>query len=372
MNIVHVVDSMEMGGAEKLTALFCRMQRERGHVASVHCLYTKGVLGDQLEADGIEVMVHGPRSFFALMWSLYAGFRKSIPDVVHCHNATAAIIAALPARRAGVRTVIATRHGLVSRPYQLRQGLKFAVASIWCDWIVGVCKQTRTNLLAAPFAARRKIIHVYNGAAPASRSSAPQQKDGFTLLCVGRLAPPKDHANLLRSFAIVHERHPRTKLWIVGDGPLHSALRQMADSLGLNESVTFWGEKTDVSPFLRGADLLVMSSVTEGLPLSLLEAMSVGLPAVVTDVGGMGEVARLVGTMRTVPPSDPTRMADALCDAITHRDNLGQLGSDVRNCYEQNFTPGRMVDQYMRLYGAVSGAEESPARAYVPTAQELR
>jgi glycosyltransferase involved in cell wall biosynthesis len=350
LNIAHVVDSMEMGGAEKLTATLCRLQRDRGHTASVHCLYGVGVLGEELRAEGFEVILHHPSAFFHLMRGLYRSFRRSRPDVVHCHNATAAIIAAFPARRAGVKTVIVTRHGLVKPPYQIRRELKFALASRWCDWIVAVCEGTRTNLLAAPFAARDRIIHIYNGACPADVRAVPRAKRGFTLLYVGRLAPLKDHATLLRAVALTRSDHPDVQLWIVGDGPLQLSLRKLTHELGLKDSVTFFGEQPDVSPFMLAADLFVSSSVTEGLPVSLLEAMSVGLPAVVTDVGGMGEIARLSAAVTLVPSSDPQGMAAALSDAIARRQELPKLGQLASFCYEQYFRPERMLDDYMSLY----------------------
>jgi glycosyltransferase involved in cell wall biosynthesis len=341
---------MEMGGAEKLTATLCRLQRDLGHTASVHCLYRLGVLGEELRAEGFEVILHYRRSFFLLMRSLYRAFRRTRPDVVHCHNATAAIFAAFPARLAGVKTVIVTRHGLVKPPYQLRRELKFALASRWCDWIVGVCESTRTNLQAAPFAARERIIHIYNGAWPADIRAIPRPKNGFTLLYVGRLAPLKDHATLLRAVAITRTHHPDVQLWIVGDGPQEFSLRKLTDELGLNECVTFFGEQPDVSPFMLAADLFVSSSVTEGLPVSLLEAMSVGLPAVVTDVGGMGEIARLSGAVTLVPSSDPEGMARALCEAVVRRQELPKMGQLASHCYEKYFRPERMLDDYMGLY----------------------
>ena len=350
LRIAHVADSMEMGGAEKLTATMCRLQRDRGHIASVHCLYQVGVLGEVLQSEGFEVVLHRPSSFFHLVRSLYRTFRNSPPDVVHCHNATAAILAAVPARAAGVKSIIATRHGLVKPPYQLRRELKFALASRWCDWIVGVCEGTRTNLLAAPFAARDKIIHIYNGALPADIRAVPRPKTGFTLLHVGRLAPTKDHATLLRAFALTSTHYPDLQLWMVGDGPLESSLRDLSKELGLTDCVTFFGEQADVSPFLLGADLFVISSITEGLPVSLLEAMSAGLPAVVTDVGGMGEIARLSGAVTLVPSSDPKRLAGALCDAVARRQELPKMGRLASYCYEQYFKPERMLDEYMSLY----------------------
>jgi glycosyltransferase involved in cell wall biosynthesis len=350
LRIAHVGDSMEMGGAEKLTATLCRLQRDRGHTPSVHCLFRLGVIGEQLRSEGFEVTLHPPCSFFLLMRSLYRAFRRSAPDVVHCHNATAAIFAALPARLAGVKTVIATRHGLVKPPYQIRRELKFAIASRWCDWIVGVCEGTRTNLRAAPFAARDKIIHIYNGAWPANDRAVPRPKNGFTLLYVGRLAPLKDHVTLLRAIALTRSHHPEVQLWIVGDGPRETSLRKLTDELGLNECVTFFGAQADISPFMLSADLFVSSSVTEGLPVSLLEAMSVGLPALVTDVGGMSEVARLSGAVTLVPASDPEGMARALCHAIARRQELPEIGKLASRCYEQYFRPERMLDEYMHLY----------------------
>ncbi len=350
LRIAHVGDSMEMGGAEKLTATLCRLQRDRGHTPSVHCLYRLGVLGEELRAEGFEVVLHHPSTFLHLVRSLYGSFRRSRPDVVHCHNATAAIMAALPARLAGVKRVIATRHGLVKPPYQIRRELKFALASHLCDWIVGVCEGTRTNLLAAPFAARDRIIHIYNGAWPANTKAVPQPKKGFTLVHVGRLVPLKDHATLLQAVALTRRHHPDVQLWIVGGGPLESSLKQLASELGLNGCVAFFAEQADVSPFLLAADLFVSSSVTEGLPVSLLEAMSVGLPAVVTDVGGMGEIARLSGAVTLVPSSDPEGMAAALCYAVARRQELPRMSQLASDCYEKYFRPERMLDDYMSLY----------------------
>jgi glycosyltransferase involved in cell wall biosynthesis len=354
VNIAHVTDSMEMGGAEKLTAVFCRLQRDRGHHAAVHCLFSVGVLGDELRNEGFDVTLHRPPSFVGLMRSLYRDFKSSTPDVVHFHNATAAIVGALPARLAGVKTVIATRHGLVAPPYQLRRELKFALASRWCDWIVGVCEGTRTNLLRAPFADGGKIIHIYNGASPANIETIPQPKSGFTLLHVGRMVPAKDHATLLRAVALARPRIPDMRLWIVGDGPLAPALRTLSGDLGLGECVTFFGERNDVSSFLAAADLFVMPSVSEGLPVSLLEAMSAGLPAVVTDVGGMGEIARLSGAATLVPCSDPQALSEVLCRTAERRNELAKIGQLARRCYQERFTPERMLDDYMRLYTTVA------------------
>jgi glycosyltransferase involved in cell wall biosynthesis len=354
MKIAHVNDCLDMGGSEKLTTILCRLQRALGHSASVHCLYSIGVLGRELQVEGMDVVLHGPSSPIRLMRSLYRSFKSRTPDVVHCHNSTATVLGALPARLAGVKTIVATRHSLVQPPYQLQSELRFAVASRWCDWIVGVCESTQRNLAAAPLAARGKIVHIYNGASAANPDAVPRAKSGYTLLHVGRLVPEKDQATLLHAVAIARPHIPDVHLWIIGDGPLGTDLRKLSSDLGLNDRVTFFGAQNDISQFLVAADLFVMSSKTEGLPLALLEAMSVGLPAVITDVGGMSEIALLSHAAVRVPTSDPEALAIALCDAAANRDEPSEAGKSALHCYQQYFTPELMVNNYLRLYNSPS------------------
>jgi len=351
MRIVHIVDSMEIGGAETIIALLCRLQRTQGHRPSVYCLYEIGAVGKRLEAEGFEVTLHFRSTVTGLMGSLYRAFKRSKPDVAHCHNATAAIIGAIPARVAGVKSVVVTRHGLVAPPYSLRRELKFAIASRFCDWVIAVCEEARLNLLAAPFASRNKIVRVYNGGnLVTTNGTIPAPKIGFTLLNVGRLSPPKDQESLLRAFAIAKGSVPGLQLWIVGDGPLRPKLQELARDLGVDAATRFFGEQADVGPFYRAADLFVMSSVSEGLPMSLLESMSAGLPSVVTDVGGMREVSHLTESVMSVPASDYRALGNAIRMAAENRFGFAQLRRSAHQCYEQNFTLERMASHYIRLY----------------------
>ena len=141
----------------------------------------------------------------------------------------------------------------------------------------------------------RKIVRVYNGAAPLKRAAKQDwpPKSGFTLVYVGRLEPVKNHALLLHAFRAALASMPDLRLWMVGDGSERPAMERLAAELGIAEQVTFWGQQLDVTPFFSAADAFIMSSKSEGLPVSLLQAFSLGLPAIVTDVGGMAEVVRL-------------------------------------------------------------------------------
>ncbi len=117
---------------------------------------------------------------------------------------------------------------------------------------------------------------------------------------VGRLAAVKNHPLLLRAFSAAIEKRPDLRLWMVGDGPERGALEALTAELGVAGQVKFWGQQLDVAPFFSAADAFIMSSRSEGLPMSLLQAFSLGVPAIVTDVGGMAEVVRLAQAGMTV------------------------------------------------------------------------
>ena len=225
------------------------------------------------------------------------------------------------------------------------------MASRFCDWVVAVCDKARRNLLVAPFSARKKIIRIYNGAAEmcTSGESSPPNKD-FTLLHVGRLTAIKDQESLLRAFASAKQYFPDLQLWIVGDGPLRPRLEKITRELCIESTTHFFGEQLEVAPFYLNADLFVMSSLSEGLPMSLLEAMSTGLPSIVTDVGGMREVGHLSKSSILVPPSNYEALAAAICKVVGDRSAHIPLKRAARDCYERYFTLSTMAEEYLRLY----------------------
>jgi glycosyltransferase involved in cell wall biosynthesis len=230
--------------------------------------------------------------------------------------------------------------------------LKYAFAARFCDWVVGICDATANNLRSMHSAPIRKIVRVYNGVAPLKRVTKEDwpPKTGFTLVYVGRLAAVKNHALLLRAFHAGLSSMPGLRLWMVGDGSERERLERLAAELGIGEQVTFWGQQLDVAPFFSAADAFIMSSKSEGLPISLLQAFSLGLPAIVTDVGGMAEVVRPAQAGYTVSVTDPTEMAAAILGLAGNNAEREQFSSNAKEAYRTRFTLQTMVDAYMDLY----------------------
>jgi len=359
MKIVHVVYSLEMGGAEVLVAQLARIQRANGHDVSL-CAYSKlGPLGEALSAEGFSIYIPGEAHPARTMLRYLRHFRSMRPDVVHCHNPAPTLQAALPARLAGAKCVLATRHSLVAPPYDRNAEIKFNLIARFCNWVVGICDVTCENLRGTPLAQRSKITRVYNGTSPIepippeSQSAADPSTTHFTLLFVGRLATIKELATLLRATALAAQTLPNLRVWLVGDGPARASLEALATELNLIARVRFFGQRLDTAAFFSAADCFVMSSVSEGLPMSLLQAMSIGLPAITTDVGGMAEVLRLSQSGFLVPVGDAPAYAQAILKLATDPALRQQLSINALTAYHHHFTLEPMDAAYMALYHRV-------------------
>src|SRR5262249_56693583 len=164
--IAHVIDSLEIGGAETVVAALSRSHAAAGHRVEVHCLMARGPLAAELEQQ-VPVFVHGSPASQGSARTLFNTFRRSRPDVVHCHNKTATVRAAASARLAGAGAVVSTRHGMIPLPFRLRRELKFWITvAFFCDRVVAVCDVARRNMMMGARPAADKVVMIRNGAFP--------------------------------------------------------------------------------------------------------------------------------------------------------------------------------------------------------------
>ena len=177
----------------------------------------------------------------------------------------------------------------------------------------------------------------------------PQEAGTCVIGCTARLHRKNDHPTLLRAFAAVSQRRPEARLLLVGRGPEEANLRACASSLGVAARVQFVGEQEDVVPYLHRMDVYVQSSVAEGMPNSVLEAMACGLPVVATSVGGTTEVVLDGETGRLVPPGDPAAMADAMLKLLEEGRLAKAWGRAGRARVESHFGEGLMLQRMEEL-----------------------
>ena len=170
------------------------------------------------------------------------------------------------------------------------------------------------------------------------------------IVTTARLTLQKDHATLIGALPAVLARHPACRLWLIGAGPQELMLKEQAAALGVADVVSFMGYRADVSDLLAAADLFVLPSRFEGLPLALLEAMAHGLPVVATRVGGTDEVLIDGVTGRLVGPGDSDALAAAIDDVLGDPDHARALGLNGQARFIDAFTASRMADETARLF----------------------
>ena len=366
IRIVHVVHSLAVGGLENgVVNLVNRSPAGIRH--TVVCMTVTGAFASRLGAD-VEVQAlgkasgHDPRTFLRLVHLL----RRLRPHVVHSRN-WATFDAVLAARLARVPTVIHGEHGRdMTDPegrIRRRNWLRRASAPL-VDRFVAVSEDLRRWLVDDVGLPRPKVVTIHNGVdtvrfAPADSTAARialgLSPDTLVVGTVGRLDPVKGHATLVRAFAAVVRRVPAV-LVIVGDGPCRLELERLVVALGIARHVRLLGERADVPAVLDAVDLFVLPSFAEGLSNTLLEAMAMGLPVVVTRVGGNAELVEDGANGTHVPRHDPEALAAAMATYLEDANLRAVHGKSSRLRAVERFSLERMVAAYTALYRDVTGA----------------
>ena len=170
------------------------------------------------------------------------------------------------------------------------------------------------------------------------------------VLTVGRMTEQKGHHHLCHAMPAIVEGEPNARFLFVGDGPLEGNLRELARALGVEQHVRFLGRRDDVPDLLGAADLFVLPSLFEGLPLVVLEAMAAGLPVVGTCAGGTREAVVDGMTGRVVPPGDVAALVDAIADLLRHPVRARAWGRAGRAYFEREFHADRMAREASEIY----------------------
>ena len=361
-----MVESLEVGGLEKLLVEFARHHDRDRFAPACVALGKPGRLAADVVALGwrVDALDARPGLKPSAVLRLARLLRAGRVGIVHTHSEGPLLYGAAAATLARVPRVLHTRHhgpDLGSSPRQLRL---LTAATRWVDRVVCVAEDGARHCVAEGVAAS-KVVTVRNGI-DLDRFAFHGPTPGGPAVIVGRLAPEKDHATLLRAAAVAARRRPDFRLEIAGDGPCEPALRALAAELDLGGTVRFLGRVDDVPALLARAGLLVLSSRLEGISLTLLEAMASGLPVVATRVGGNPEVVDDGRTGRLVPPASPEALAAAMLDLQGDPDTSLAMGRAGRARAERHFDVRRMVATYERLYDDPRTDADTLARAGEP------
>jgi glycosyltransferase involved in cell wall biosynthesis len=335
----------------------------RGHDVKLVCLRSSGEWGKLAAEMGIEVAALEKAEGFSLaaLRRMLALFRRWRPDVVHTHNPLVHHYGGLAGRLAGAPVVVSTLHGINN--ISLKPGSREFIYRLmvpFTDQMVAVCASAYEYFSHNAMIPSYKLARIDNGIPLERFLKIPVARPNgeFVFGTVGRLVAMKDQNSLIEAFSRIAEEYPRCRLEILGDGPLRPVLEQKIAALNLQDRVCLRGYSADVAGFLSTLHTFVLSSVTEGLPLTVLEAMASGLPIVGTDVGGMSELVQKAGCGWLCPPSAPEHLAKALRAALESSDRE-RSGIRGRKFVQERYSVSRMTEQYERLFESVLDKRKS-------------
>ena len=333
-----------------LVVALAQAQRDAGHEVVVHALSAEGAISERLQRAGIPFRTHLSKGAPRRIWEMTHALRREHLDVLHCHNSAPLIVGGIAGKIARVKAIVVTRH---HPSFHGAEDRKFWRAAKCADRVVACSEVVYQEMSGDDFADRNKLVLIGNGAGVPvydSMGEQPAPRRGVRFISVGRMVWEKDYPTLVEALRIAKQSESDLELWIAGDGVERGKVEAKIRESGMEHSITLLGMKKNAGFYLRQSDVFVLSSVSEGLPVSLLEAMAAGLPIIVTDVGGMPGVVRTADCGVVVPKSDAHALASGMVDLARDESKRKRLGMNALKAYNAHFTVGRMAEQYERLY----------------------
>jgi glycosyltransferase involved in cell wall biosynthesis len=369
--MAFVVHTFDQGGLERAVARLCTHLDPQKFSPMVICLDRSGAAAQWIERPGVPIVELGkrPGNDWRLVPRLASALRRARVQLVQSHNWGTLLETVLARRLAGVATHLHAERGTVLGSLDLvgwrrlrRPVMGWAVRR--SDGIVTNAHSIagRVAKIAAPGLVPVTVIP--NGVDPPPQQSSDRERIRHSLQIpatavvvgsVGRLVPVKGFATLIAALAQLRSTEREVHLVLVGDGPLQGELRLQAAALGLSQRVHFVGQQIDIGAWLTAMDVFVNSSQSEGMSQALLEAMSLGLPLVATDVGDSAHVVTdgvAVGSV--VAAGEPSALAAAIDNLVCDNERRRLLGERARQKHQERYSLARMIEGHAQLYRALS------------------
>ncbi len=373
LRVLEVIASSGGGGAEHLFWLIKRADKSRFNFTVLMSEDAENVKALDLRALGVEVALSDVFNTFSLreFFKLRDFMEKGNFDIIHFHGTRAAMLGRMAVALVRHRPkIIYTIHGFHLIHYHSPFKRIFLLLvekflNFLTDAIICVSYSDKESITGLRLANDGKIRVIWNGVdierfqkAKVDRDAKKKElnlpSDAIVLTMIGRLHPPKDHRTLLTAFQKAISKFQNAYLLIIGEGPLRAKIERYAQSLGLGEKVKFTGFRRDISEIMAMTDIFILSTLWEGLPFVLLEAMASSKPVIATDVNGNREIIVNEDTGLLVPPKDPEALAQAIIKLAGNPQRAKEMGEKGFLRVKEHFNLEAMVKKTTDLYESLS------------------
>ena len=355
---MQLVYSLQMGGSEKVALDIASHLDAQRFEPSVCALDLDGDLSGELDKSHIpHHVLHRKGLEPGVFGRIYRLMKDRRVDIVHTHHFTQLLFAALPARLAGAR-IIHTEHEFFSYTQRAAPRSLIRLLVRLCDNMTVVGPEVADYFVQTIGIPRDRLTIVPNGVdvgafeydREAARRELGLECGDVVIGTIGRLEPEKDQATLLDMFRQVRTTHPKARMVIVGDGSLAADLKTHAARIGVGGAALFLGYRRDVAKLLAAMDIFVLTSIREGLPISLIEAMAARRPVVSSDIGSVRDLVQDSINGLVVAARDTAAFTAAVERLIQSPELCRTLADAGRRTVEASFSLPAVIRAYENLY----------------------
>lgn len=359
INILQVVNSLDIGGLEKVAINLVNNQPKPGIINfSILCLEQKGALADFVRSP-VEIfeLKKNNISYLKLIYKFTRIVRKMKIDIIHCHNYAPLFFSVLvKIINFGKTKVIYTEHNQIYSisPKHYR---RFRYLLKFVDIIVTVSKDLQTTFIKDNLGKKSTVI--WNGISDpkfdlqeVNRINLQFRKEetDFIICTAVVMSEQKGLKYLVEASETIISKYPNIKFLLIGDGPLRTELENQVRTTRLEDNFYFPGYKKDIPNYLKVADIFIMPSLWEGFSIALLEATALELPIITTDVGGNSEIVRNGINGLLVPSKDPEALSSAISKLYQDKKLREKFAKNGRELFYDHFTVSKMVENYYKAY----------------------
>ena len=301
------------------------------------------------------------KSFPFILCEFIKIVRSYRPDVIHSHRRKENVLAALARPASKNCRLVSTLHGLSEGNSSLRSRILELVnvffITLFFHKVVAVSRDVSNYLGKTPLLSKGKIHTIHNGIQLPERKSQSQRSDGlFAVGSAGRLFPIKDYLFMVSVADEVCRARPNTRFVLAGDGPEREKIKESIRACKLEERFVLLGNVVEMDRFYDSLDIYLNTSLHEGIPMTVLEAMAHARPVVAPAVGGLMEIITPGEDGYLVSGRSEKDFAQHIISLIDQPQNLSRVGENARDKIDRMFTASHMVDKYARLYRQVLSA----------------